>query len=102
MGGAAEGAGHGVVRGRRITNRDSARRMRLLRQEELVSVKDEVQQLVEDNGRLTSRLRAAEALSSDASQESASWQQLWHAAMSANLRLSDRLAAYEHAEVRGA
>ena len=87
---------------RRITNRDSARRMRLLRQEELTSVREEVQQLVDDNQQLAAQLQGAEAASASSAQESASWQQLWHAAMSANLRLSDRLSAFEQAaaEVR--
>lgn len=77
--------------------------MRTLRQEELNSVRDEVQQLVEENLMLIGRLRTAEASAAGAKQESASWQHLWHVAMAANLRLSDRLADYEqeqaHAEV---
>lgn len=71
--------------------------MRLLRQAELGKVRDEVQQLVEDNVRLSARLRTAEDTVTEGVQESASWQQLWHAAMAANLRLSERLAAHEHA-----
>ena len=46
---------------RRITNRDSARRMRQVRQQEEGMVRYEVQQLVEDNARLAQRLRTAEA-----------------------------------------
>ena len=77
---------------RRITNRESARRMRLKRQEEWSAAKTQFRALRDDRASLAARAAAAEAAAAAAADGAARWQTLWRSAAASNLALSRRVA----------
>ena len=77
---------------RRITNRESARRMRLKRQEEWSAAKAQFRALRDDRARLAARAAAAEGAAGAAAHDAARWQSLWRSAAASNLALSRRVA----------
>ena len=77
---------------RRITNRESARRMRLKRQEEWSAAKAQFRALRDDRARLAARAAQAEGAAASAAHDAERWQSLWRSAAASNLALSRRVA----------
>ena len=77
---------------RRITNRESARRMRLKRQEEWGIAKAQHRAMRDERARLLTTLADAQATATAAAEDAGKWQTLWRSAVASNLALSRRVA----------
>ena len=77
---------------RRITNRESARRMRLKRQEEWGIAMAQHRAMRDERARLLATLADAQATASAAAEDARKWQTLWRSAAASNLALSRRVA----------
>lgn len=77
---------------RRITNRESARRMRLKRQEEWNIAKNQHRTLRDERAKLMAVVGDAQAAAAAAADDARRWQALWRSAAASNLELSRRVA----------
>ncbi|CAK0782130.1 hypothetical protein CVIRNUC_005576 [Coccomyxa viridis] len=86
---------------RRITNRESARRMRLKRQEEWAAIKRQARGMREQVQSMSGKVAALQAHCGTLQGEAERWQALWRQAAAANSQLTQRAAAGADSQAEG-
>ncbi|KAK9821570.1 hypothetical protein WJX81_004359 [Elliptochloris bilobata] len=86
---------------RRITNRESARRMRLKRQEEWGVIKQQMRSMREQNQSAAAANKSLQASLHKVESQAVHWQELWRSAAASNAQLSQRVSQLQDALAGG-